>query len=259
MVIPLGLEAAFAGVLGLLIGSFLNVVIHRVPLGESIVSPPSTCPTCGHRVRSRHNIPVIGWLALRGRCFDCGAPISARYPLVELGTGALFAAAALRFGGHLSVLPAYLVFAAVSVALAGIDLDVRRLPDVIVLPSYPVLAVLLTVGGDLGALTRAAVGASGLLAFYLLVAMVARGAMGYGDVKLAGVVGGMAAYLSWGTLLIGAFSAFLFGALVGLALMAVKRAGRRTAVPFGPFMVLGAWTAILGAGHLGDWYLGRLG
>ena len=116
------LEASVAGVLGLLIGSFLNVVIHRVPRGESIVSPPSACPNCGHQIRNRHNIPVLGWLVLRGRCADCGEPISARYPLVELGTGVLFAVVALRVStgstdGGWALLAAYLFFGAVSVAL----------------------------------------------------------------------------------------------------------------------------------------------
>src|SRR5688500_3131257 len=112
-----------AAVLGLLIGSFLNVVVHRVPAGESVVRPPSRCPGCGGEIRARHNIPVAGWLLLRGRCADCGERISVRYPLVELATGLLFAALALRFADQLPALPAYLYFAAVGIALALIDLD----------------------------------------------------------------------------------------------------------------------------------------
>lgn len=260
---PIAVVASLAGVLGLLIGSFLNVVIHRVPRGESIVSPPSACPKCGHQIRNRHNIPVLGWLILRGRCADCGEPISARYPLVELGTGVLFAVAALRVttgstAGGWALLAAYLFFAAVSVALAGIDVDVRRLPDVIVLPSYPVLGVLLALDLNGLALARAAIGGAALFAFYFAIAFAAPAAMGFGDVKLAGLIGAMTAYLSWGTLLAGAFGGFLFGALAGVMLMAAKRAGRKSALPFGPFMLLGAWAAILGAGHLGDAYLSLL-
>lgn len=251
-----------AGLFGLAIGSFLNVVAHRVPAGESVVRPPSACPACGHPIRGRHNVPVLGWLVLRGRCFDCGAPISARYPLVEAGTAALFVPVALCFGSDgdgLRLLPAYLTFAAVSVVLALIDLDVHRLPDAIVLPSYPVLAVLLAIGGDGGALLRALEGGAVLTLFFFVVWYVAPGGMGFGDVKLAGLVGAMTAHLTWGTFLVGAFLGFLLGAVAGILLMAGGRAGRKTALPFGPFMVLGAWTAILGAGHLGDSYLVSLG
>jgi leader peptidase (prepilin peptidase)/N-methyltransferase len=253
------LIGVFAGVLGLAIGSFLNVVAHRVPLGQSVVSPPSACPDCGTEIRARHNVPVLGWLVLRGRCFDCGSPISARYPLVEAGTGVLFVLTALRFGDEVRLLPAYLCFAAVGVVLAVIDLDTRRLPNAIVLPSYVVLAVLLLVDWDGAALLRAALGAALLFGFFFAVAMAAPGGMGFGDVKLAGVVGGMAAYLSWGALLVGAFLGFLLGAVAGVLLIAASRAGRKSAVPFGPFMILGAWASILGASHLGDYYLELIG
>ncbi|MCG8152130.1 prepilin peptidase [Pimelobacter simplex] len=253
---------ALAGLLGLAVGSFLNVVVHRVPAGESVVRPPSACPQCGHLIRARHNVPVVGWLVLRGRCYDCQEPISARYPWVELGTGVGFALVALRLGtdeGGLRLLPAYLAFAGVGIALALIDLDVQRLPDAIVLPSYPALAALLAIGGDGPALVRAAEGTVALAAFFFVIWYVAPGGMGFGDVKLSGMVGGMTAYLSWGTFLVGAFLGFLLGAVAGLMLMAGGRAGRRTALPFGPFMVLGAWAAILGAGHLGDFYLDSIG
>lgn len=256
--IPPVLIAGLAAVLGLVIGSFLNVVAHRVPRGESVVSPPSACPACGEQIRARHNLPVLGWLILRGRCFDCGEPISIRYPLVEAGTAVLFAVTAVSFAGNPGLLPAYAFFAAVAVALALIDHDVRRLPDVIVLPSYVVLAVLLALDGDLQALLRAGLGAALLFGLYLAIALVAAGAMGFGDVKLAGVVGGMTAYLSWGTLLTGAFLGFLLGAVAGLLLVSAHRAGRRSAVAFGPFMLLGAWSGVLGAGYLGDYYLALL-
>ncbi|MEQ6900033.1 prepilin peptidase [Nocardioides sp. YIM 152588] len=254
-----------AGLLGLAIGSFLNVVAHRVPVGASVVSPPSACPACGAPIRARHNVPVLGWLVLRGRCRDCAAPIGVRYPLVEAGTGVAFALVALRFatdpGGveGLRLLPAYLAFTAIAIALALIDLDVRRLPDAIVGPAYPVLGGLLLLAGDPGALLRALLGALALGAFYLAVWLLAPGGMGFGDVKLAPLVGALTAYLSWGTFLVGALGAFVLGALAGLLLIAGGRAGRRTAVPFGPFMLLAAWAAILGAGRLGDAYLGAVG
>src|SRR5919205_3026069 len=134
---PQILLLCMTGLLGLAVGSFLNVVIHRVPRGESLVRPGSHCPHCGSAIRKRHNVPVLGWLPLRGRCADCRTPISARYPLVEAGTAALFVAVAARFGWSWE-LPAYLYLAAIAVALAAIDLDVLRLPDQIVLPSYGV-------------------------------------------------------------------------------------------------------------------------
>lgn len=257
--VPPALVAALAGVLGLVIGSFLNVVVHRVPRGESVVSPPSACPRCNNPVRARHNLPLVGWLLLRGRCFDCEAPIGVRYPLVEAGTGALFALVGWRLADHPALLPAYLTFAAAAVALALIDLDVHRLPNAIVLPAYPVLAVLVALDPDRGSLVRAGSGAALLFAFFMTVAVVAPGAMGFGDVKLAGVVGGMTAYLSWGAFLTAAFGAFLLGACVGAVLMARKRAGGRTALAFGPFMLVAAWASILGASGLGELYLTRIG
>jgi leader peptidase (prepilin peptidase)/N-methyltransferase len=255
---PAPVIAVIAGVFGLVIGSFLNVVAHRVPRGESVVSPPSACPRCRTPIRSRHNVPVLGWLVLRGRCYDCHLPISARYPLVEGATGLLFALAGLRFAERPMLLAAYLAFAAMAMALALIDLDVRRLPNVIVLPAYPVLALLLLASTDGHGLLRAAMGALLLFGFFFAVAVAAPGAMGFGDVKLAGVVGGMTAFLSWGTFLTGALAAFVLGALAGVLLIAGSRANRRTAVPFGPFILLGAWASIMGASGLGDVYLQRL-
>jgi leader peptidase (prepilin peptidase) / N-methyltransferase len=231
------------------------VVAYRVPRGLSVVNPPSACPDCGTAIRSRHNVPVVGWLVLRGRCHDCGSSISARYPLVEAGIAVLFVLAAARFAAEPRLLPAYLAFAGIAGALALIDLDVRRLPNSIVLPSYPVLGVLLALDGDAHALLRAGLGAAVLFVLYLTIAVAAPGAMGFGDVKLAGVIGALTAYLSWGTLLSGGFLGFFLGAVAGLLLVAARRAGRRSAVPFGPFMLLGAWAAVLGAGHLGDSYL----
>jgi leader peptidase (prepilin peptidase)/N-methyltransferase len=235
------------------------VVAYRVPRDESIVSPPSHCPSCDAPIRNRHNVPVMGWLVLRGKCAHCQAPISPRYPLVEAGTAAAFAATAVRFADHQRLLPAYLVFAAIGIALALIDVDVRRLPDVIVLPSYLVLGGLLAIGGDGHALLRAAMAAGALFAFYLLIAVAARGSMGFGDVKLAGVVGGMLGYLSWGALLTGAFLAFVLGAAVGIILILATKADRKTAVPFGPFMIAGAWISIMGASGIGEAYLRSLG
>ncbi|MDS0139501.1 MULTISPECIES: prepilin peptidase [unclassified Amycolatopsis] len=245
-----------AAVLGLVVGSFLNVVVHRVPRGESVVRPPSRCPGCGQAVKARHNVPVFGWLVLRGRCAACGTRISVRYPLVELATAVLFALLALRLDPP--DLPAFLYFGAIGIALALIDLDCRRLPNAIVLPSYPVLVVLLTASawyrGDWWSLARAGIGGAALFAFYLLLALAYPAGMGFGDVRLAGLLGGILAYLSWGTLLIGAFGGFLLGALAGVVVLAAGKGGRKTALPFGPFMIAAALLAIFAAGPLGDAY-----
>ncbi|NUR99695.1 MAG: prepilin peptidase [Kribbellaceae bacterium] len=249
--------AVLAGVLGLAVGSFLNVVVYRVPRGESVVSPPSHCPRCDSPVRNRHNVPVFGWLMLRGRCADCRLPISVRYPLVELATGILFATVALRID-RMAALPAYLWFVGIGVALALIDLDVRRLPNAIVVPSYPVLLGLLAgasaLGNDWWALGRALIGGAVLFAFYLTLVLVYPAGMGWGAVKLSGLVGGVLAFLSWQAFFVGAFAAFVLGALVGVAVMAFRRGGRKTALPFGPFMIGGVLLAVFAAAPLASWY-----
>jgi leader peptidase (prepilin peptidase) / N-methyltransferase len=248
-------------ILGLAVGSFLNVVIYRVPRGESLVRPGSHCPNCGDAVRPRHNVPVLGWLALRGKCATCKERISARYPLVEAGTALLFVAITARFGWS-PELPAYLYLASIAVALALIDLDVQRLPDAIVLPSYLVGLVLLApavlASGDWGQALRAVAAMAALWLFYRLLTLVHPRGMGRGDVKLAGVLGLYLGWLGWDALLVGAFAAFLIGGLAGAALMASRGATGKTAVPFGPYMLLGAFLAIFAAGPLAGWYLALL-
>jgi leader peptidase (prepilin peptidase)/N-methyltransferase len=250
--------------LGLATGSFLNVVIHRVPRGEPLLSPPSRCANCGRSIRGRQNIPVLGWLLLKGRCADCAAPIGARYPLVELVTAGMFVAVTVQLSrAHLlGALPAYLFFAAIGIALAVIDLDCRRLPNAIVLPAYPVVAILLTFSSawthDWAALVRAGLGGLALFVFYFLLAALYPAGMGLGDVKLAGVLGGLLAYLSWPALVIGAFGAFLLGGLTGLGVLISRRGGRKYQLPFGPFMIAGALVALFAAAPLADWYLDAL-
>ncbi|WP_436523328.1 prepilin peptidase [Actinoplanes sp. HUAS TT8] len=246
------------GLLGLVVGSFLNVVIHRVPRDESLVHPGSHCPHCGHAVRNRHNVPVLGWLMLRGRCADCAAPISARYPLVEAGTAALFVAVAARFGWSWA-LPGYLYLAAVGIALALIDLDVMRLPDKIVLPSYAVAAALLVpaalLAGDPSALLRGAVAA---ILLYLLYRVLGGFGMGGGDVKLAPLLGFYLGWLGWGAVAVGAFSGFLLGGLAGGVLLLTRVAGRKSRIPFGPYMLAGAFLAVFAAAPIADWYANLL-
>ncbi|MGK5681053.1 prepilin peptidase [Actinoplanes sp. URMC 104] len=246
--------------LGLAVGSFLNVVIHRVPRDESLVRPGSHCPACGNAVRPRHNVPVLGWLLLRGRCADCRTPISPRYPLVEAGTAALFVAVAARFGLSWE-LPAYLYLAAISVALAVIDLDVMRLPDKIVLPSYAVALVLLSpaviADRSWSTAVRALIAAAVLYALYFLLAIMPRG-MGGGDLKLAPLLGFYLGWLGWSSVAIGAFSAFLFGGVVGAVLMLLRRANRKTRIPFGPYMLAGAFLAVFAGAPIAQWYASLL-
>lgn len=256
------LLVALCAVLGLAVGSFLNVVVWRVPRGDSVVSPPSACPSCGRPIRPVDNIPVVSWLVLSGRCRDCGERISPRYPLVELGTAVLFALTAWHFGPAWHLV-AFLYLAAIGVALALIDLDVHRLPDAIVLPSYPVAAVLLgaaaLLDGDPGLLPGAALGGVALFAFYFVLVFIYPAGMGFGDVKLAGVLGVYLGFLGLGPLVVGAFLAFLLGGLVGGVLMVLRRAGRKSKIPFGPFMLVGAGVAIFVGEPIVDWYLGVVG
>jgi leader peptidase (prepilin peptidase)/N-methyltransferase len=246
-----------SGVLGLAVGSFLNVVIHRVPRGESLLRPGSRCPACGIAVRPWQNVPVLSWLLLRGRCAGCRTRISARYPLVELAAAALFVAVTARFG-LAAELPAYLYLAAVSLALALIDLDVRRLPNAIVLPSYAIGAALLLAaaltGGNWDAAARGLLAMALLFALYFAIAFAFRGGMGFGDVKLAGVLGLYLGWLGWSSVLVGAFAGFLLGGLVGVVLLATRRAGRRSALPYGPFMLTGALVAVFLADPIASWY-----
>lgn len=257
----------FAALLGLVIGSFLNVVIARLPHKESL-NTPSRCPKCAAAIKPWQNIPVLSWIMLRGRCASCGERISVRYPLVEALTGTVFALVAGAAIHHthdtgvaaaVLLFVAYAIFASISIALAFIDLDTFRLPNALTLPAYPLLIALLIAAslasGDWAALLRALIGAAVLWAFYGIIRLIRPDAMGGGDVKLAGTIGLMLAYLGWGALAVGAFAAFLFGGVFGIALMLARRAGRKTAVPFGPWMILGAWFGA-GAGNLiASWYL----
>lgn len=264
----------FAGLFGLVIGSFLNVVVYRVPAGIPLTRE-SRCPYCDAPVRWWQNIPVVSWAMLRGRCHSCRAAISVRYPLVEVATGVAFVAVTWLFlafppavftAGEVSgwslavVIVAYLYFVAISIALTLIDLDVQRLPNAIVLPSYLVGGGLLTLAALLGAgwdnLLRAGIGMAILYGFYFLLRLAQPRGMGGGDVKLAGVVGVYLGWLGWEAFIVGAFGAFLLGGVFGVALMLGRRAGRKTAIPFGPWMLAGAWLGIFVGEALARLYLG---
>jgi leader peptidase (prepilin peptidase) / N-methyltransferase len=248
---------AFVGILGMAVGSFLNVVIYRVPREESLIAPDSHCPRCNTPIKWRHNVPVLGWLMLRGKCAACRLPISVRYPIVEAGTGLLFAAITMRFGTTMQ-LPAYLYLAAIGVTLAMIDFDVRRLPDSIVLPSDIVSVLLLMPAGavqaDWYSAQRALFGMIALWVVYFALALAYPNGMGFSDVKLAGLLGLYLGWLSWGAVLIGVFGGFVVSGAGGAALAATRRGARSGVVVFGPSMIAAALLSVFVAAPVTDWY-----
>lgn len=254
----LPLLATACAVLGLLVGSFLNVVIVRVPEKRSVVTPRSHCPQCSVQLRDRDNIPVVSWLVLRGRCRSCAAPIPIRYPLVELATGVLFAAMALRFGADWA-LPGYLVFVAALLAVSAIDLERFLVPNRIVYPSLVASLVLLglaaLLGDDGGALVRSLIGALAASGGLFALALLYPRGMGLGDVKLALLLGLYLGWLSLGHVLLGLFLGFLLGSVVGIALLATGVKGRKDHLPFAPFLAAGAVLAVLAGEPLLDLYL----
>jgi leader peptidase (prepilin peptidase)/N-methyltransferase len=249
--------AAVCGVLGLAVGSFLNVVIHRVPRKESVVQPRSRCPRCGTQLADRDNVPVLSWVLLRGRCRTCGEPISIRYPLVEVATAALFVAAALRFGWDWA-LPAYLVLFASLLAISLIDLEHYIIPNRIVYPtlalSVPLLVVAAAATGHWRDLEHAAIGALTAWGLLLVIHLVSPRGMGFGDVRLAFLLGLFLGWLGLSYVFLGLFLGFLFGSLVGLVLILLRRRGRRDHIPFGPFLATGALVAILAGSPILHWY-----
>jgi len=268
--------ATFAAVAGLSIGSFLNVVVYRVPNGLSIVRPASACPGCGSAIRARDNVPVLSWLLLGRRCRDCRTAISARYPLVELLTGVAFVAVAVLFAPAIAQadgapqvvaaslqLVAFMVLAGISIALSAIDLETRRLPNPIVLFGFVAGVVLLVpailLAGRPELLLSAAAGAAGSFLFYLLLAIISPRGMGFGDVKLAGVLGLYLGALGWAQLAVGVLAAFAVGAVAGAITLIVRRSVKDRSLPFGPWMFVGAWIGIVGGEQIAAGYLELVG
>jgi leader peptidase (prepilin peptidase)/N-methyltransferase len=238
-----------AGLLGLVAGSFLNVVIHRVPLRQSVVWPASRCPGCGEPIEPRDNVPLLSYVILRGRCRNCKARISARYPLVEALTGILFAGAAYEFGLSLELLSA-LALILTLVALAGIDLEHRLLPNVIVGPAALVgfaLSVLQSPERWWIYLVSALAVSGGLIA----LALAYPGGMGMGDVKMGGMLGAFLGPYAALAVFLGA----LCGAITGGVLMVAGKIRRRHALPFGVFMAVGGIVALFVGPELWQLYL----
>ena len=239
--------AVCCGVLGLSVGSFLNVVIHRVPRKESVVRPRSACPSCHTTIRNRDNIPVLSWILLKGHCRDCRISISPRYALVEALTSALFVATVIRLGTDWAV-PSFLALVAGLVALAFTDLENLLLPVRIVYPT--VLAVvalqLVAVAAGDGAhhlVSAAASGAVAFVAFFALHVASPRG-LGFGDVRLAGLIGLGLGWLGGSYAFIALFSGCALAALIGITLIASGRMGRKTPLPLGFFLAAGSFVAL---------------
>lgn len=287
---PIGYEAglfavpavfvALATLLGLLIGSFLNVVIHRLPKmmqrdwqlqcaelrgepppeGEkfTLVAPRSRCPHCGHAISALENIPVFSYLALRGRCRACKAAISLRYPLVELTTAVLFGLSAWTFGYSPAAAGAML-FCAIAVALTCIDFDTQYLPDDLTLPLLWA-GLLFNLRGTYASLPSAVVGAmAGYLALWLVYwgfkLATGKEGMGYGDFKLLAAIG---AWVGWQVLPLTILLSSFVGALVGIALIVFARHGRNVPIPFGPYLAAAGVIALFWGKPLTETYLGML-
>jgi leader peptidase (prepilin peptidase)/N-methyltransferase len=248
--------AAFIG-LGLLIGSFLNVCIYRVPIGKSIVFPPSSCPECGSHIKPWHNIPVISYIFLGGRCASCGAGISPVYPVVETLNALLYAAALYRFGYGLRGLVVMALMSAF-VVVTFIDLKHQIIPDGITLPGIIIGFALGPAAFGTGMLDSAlgVVAGGGLLMFASMVGSVVLGkeSMGGGDIKLMAMVGG---FVGWKMVLVSIFIGSVIGSAVGVPLIAFKVIKRDTLIPFGPFLVAGSAIVIFFGPEIFAWYGGR--
>ena len=234
--------------LGLAVGSFLNVVIYRVPRKESVVRPRSRCPRCGTQLAERDNIPVLSWLILRGRCRTCREPISARYPLVELLTAALFGVVALRIGWH-PELAAFLLFTAALVAVSAIDLELYLIPNRILYPALGASIVLLCIAaaihGEVHHLADAAISMAIAFAVFFAIHVISPRGLGFGDVRLSALLGLFLGWIGPPHVVVGLFLGFLLGAVVSVTLIASGLRGRKDKIPFGPFLAAGALLGVL--------------
>lgn len=241
----------FLFLFGLLIGSFLTVVAHRLPQGESVVGGRSHCPSCGAQIAAYDNVPALSWLLLRGRARCCGAPISPRYPLTELSTGALFAAVAFAFWDDAGEIALGLAFVTMLIAITLTDLERRIIPNKILLAGT-IAGLAVVVVSDHGSLPERAIGLAAAGGLLFLIALAYPRGMGMGDVKLAAVMGLYLGRSVAPALLI----AFAAGSLVGVALIARHgAAARKQAVPFGPFLALGGIVGLFAGNQIVDWYL----
>jgi len=251
-----GIEIVFIFILGLIIGSFNNVCIYRIPRNESIIFPASHCPKCSSPIKPVDNIPLISYILLKGRCRHCGSKISIQYPIVELFTGLIYLIIYLTYGLSVQTL-IYIILSSALIIIAFIDLNEQIVPDVISLPgiaigfiisffvpyiSYANSALGILIGGGIILI----IGMAGSIIFK-------KEAMGGGDVKLAAMIG---AFLGWRYIIISLFLGFFLGALAGIILILSKTKSREDVVPFGPFIVLGSFITLLWGEKIISWYIG---
>lgn len=245
-----------SALLGLIVGSFLNVCIHRLPLRQSVVGGRSACPKCGRQIRAWENIPIVSWLALRGRCAGCRQPISVRYPVVEAATALVFAAGAAVFGPSW-LLVSRLAFASALIVLFVIDLEHRILPNVITIPG--IFAGLVSSAFLPPGLTSAVIGAAACgLGLWGMGELVSRAlgkeALGFGDVKMIAMMG---AFLGWQQTLVALFLASLLGSLIGMTIVLVTR-NRDYLIPLGSFLAIGGLVAAVAGEPIVEWYAGNI-
>lgn len=236
-------------VIGLVIGSFLNVVIARLPARRSLWKPGSACPTCGAAIAWHDNIPLLSYALLRGRCRACAGPISARYPLVEAVTAALFVAAVARFGWGRDLAVAWILIAAL-VAITVIDLDHQIIPDVITLPGI-VTGFLVNVASGRLLWTDSLLGIVLGGGVFFAIILASGGGMGGGDMKLGAMFG---AFLGWQVTIVAIFLAVIVGGVVAAAMLLAGRKGRKDAIPFGPFLAVGGGAALFWGERIVTWY-----
>jgi len=239
------------GLFGLVLGSFLNVVIARVPAGTSIVHPGSACPGCSAPLVWYDNIPLLSFVALRGRCRACGMRISWRYPLVEAITAAVLVAAYAAFGLSAEFLIACVLLPAL-VAMTAIDLQHQMIPDAITLPGIPV-GLLINVATARTSWVDSVIGILVGGGLFLVIILASRGGMGGGDLKLGAMLG---AFLGWRALLVALFIAIVLGGVIGAVLLATGRRGRKDPIPFGPFLAVGGAMALFWGEQVFGWWMG---
>lgn len=247
----MAIEIVLFGILGLVLGSFLTVVAHRLPSGERFVAGRSQCPDCGHRIAARDNVPVVSWVLLRGRCRHCERQISVRYPLAELALSAAFIGALFRFSGEPAEIALACVFSATLLTITLTDLEYRLIPNKVLIASL-VIGAAIAIPTDPDGVPERAIAAAAAFGALFLVALAYPRGMGMGDVKLAGLMGFYLGRAVAPALLIG----FLVGALWGLALIARHGSeARKQAVPFGPFLAFGGIVGLFAGDEIVDWYL----
>ncbi len=254
-----GWALGLIAIVGLAVGSFLNVVAHRVPRGGSLVRPASACPQCGHRLAWWENLPVLSWVLLRGRCRQCRGPISPSYLVMEIATSAVALALALIVGGQAVVITWWIV-AGFALPLAAIDLRSHRLPTAMMYPALGATATSLiataALTGQWGLLARAAGGGLALASvIFALWWLTAGRGMGWGDVRLAWLVGLPLGWMGWPQVIIGGWMGFLSGGLLGLILLGLGKSSRKSPIPFGPHLMLGALGGLIWGSEVAGWII----